>query len=83
MSARERWTCGLSAGPQGLPPQWSSLLQVSGISKTELAKNPQGMLDVLGYYTEGQSGGVRCSPRLAACGGLMTLPLAGGRGRAG
>ena len=39
---------------QGLPDQWSSLLQVSGISKTEIAKNPQGMLDVLGFYTEGQ-----------------------------
>lgn len=38
----------------GLPDQWSSLLQVSGISKTEIAKNPQGMLDVLGFYTEGQ-----------------------------
>eukprot|EP00039_Didymoeca_costata_P018513 m.333764 g.333764 ORF g.333764 m.333764 type:complete len:495 (-) comp17218_c0_seq1:436-1920(-) len=38
----------------GLPEQWSSLLQVSGISKTEIAKNPQGMLDVLGFYTEGQ-----------------------------
>nr|BAI94587.1 serine/threonine-protein kinase PAK [Monosiga ovata] len=36
----------------GLPEQWSALLQVSGISKKEIAKNPQGMLDVLEYYTE-------------------------------
>eukprot|EP00055_Hartaetosiga_balthica_P008207 m.29729 g.29729 ORF g.29729 m.29729 type:complete len:476 (-) comp6177_c0_seq1:215-1642(-) len=39
----------------GLPPQWSALLQVSGISKKEIAKNPQAMVDVLGFYTEGQS----------------------------
>lgn len=39
----------------GLPEQWSALLQVSGISKKELAKNPQGMLDVLEYYTETNS----------------------------
>lgn len=37
---------------QGLPDQWSTLLQVSGISKKEIAKNPQKMLDVLGFYTE-------------------------------
>ncbi len=36
---------------QGLPDQWSALLQVSGISKHEIAKNPQGMLDVLEFYT--------------------------------
>lgn len=36
----------------GLPEHWSKLLQVSGISKKEIAKNPQGMLDVLEYYTE-------------------------------
>eukprot|EP00056_Hartaetosiga_gracilis_P009027 m.129416 g.129416 ORF g.129416 m.129416 type:complete len:494 (+) comp13046_c3_seq1:111-1592(+) len=38
----------------GLPPQWSALLQVSGISKKEIAKNPQAMVDVLGFYAEGQ-----------------------------
>eukprot|EP00049_Salpingoeca_infusionum_P007768 m.126081 g.126081 ORF g.126081 m.126081 type:complete len:486 (+) comp13817_c0_seq1:112-1569(+) len=37
----------------GLPPQWSALLQVSGITKKEIAKNPQAMVDVLGFYTEG------------------------------
>lgn len=36
----------------GLPEQWQSLLSVAGISKAEMAKNPQGMLDVLGFYTE-------------------------------
>lgn len=36
----------------GLPPQWSALLQVSGITKKEIAKNPQAMVDVLGFYTE-------------------------------
>jgi len=41
----------------GLPDQWSSLLSVSGVTKKELAQNPQGMLDVLGFYTEGQESG--------------------------
>ena len=41
----------------GLPDQWSSLLSVSGVTKKELAANPQGMLDVLGFYTEGQENG--------------------------
>lgn len=37
---------------QGLPPQWHALLQVSGITKNEIARNPQAMVDVLGFYTE-------------------------------
>ncbi len=45
------------AAAQGLPEQWSALLQVSGISKTELAQNPQGMLDVLEFYTDAQKPG--------------------------
>eukprot|EP00730_Choanoeca_flexa_P002377 TRINITY_DN11028_c0_g1_i1.p1 TRINITY_DN11028_c0_g1~~TRINITY_DN11028_c0_g1_i1.p1 ORF type:complete len:481 (+),score=95.73 TRINITY_DN11028_c0_g1_i1:155-1597(+) len=36
----------------GLPPQWSALLQISGISKNEIARNPQAMVDVLGFYTQ-------------------------------
>ncbi|EGD80891.1 STE/STE20/PAKA protein kinase [Salpingoeca rosetta] len=40
----------------GLPPQWSALLQVSGITKKEIAKNPQAMVDVLGFYTEDVQG---------------------------
>ncbi|EDQ91551.1 uncharacterized protein MONBRDRAFT_6420, partial [Monosiga brevicollis MX1] len=41
----------------GLPPQWSALLQISGISKNEIARNPQAMVDVLGFYTEDIGGG--------------------------
>jgi len=40
----------------GLPDTWRSMLSVSGISKQEIAKNPQGMLDVMGFYMEGQGG---------------------------
>eukprot|EP00053_Salpingoeca_punica_P006690 m.62773 g.62773 ORF g.62773 m.62773 type:complete len:508 (-) comp13809_c1_seq1:47-1570(-) len=47
----------------GLPEQWSSLLQVSGISKNEIAKNPQGMLDVLEFYTEEQAHSERDSEK--------------------
>eukprot|EP00045_Choanoeca_perplexa_P002078 m.22947 g.22947 ORF g.22947 m.22947 type:complete len:490 (-) comp11308_c0_seq1:77-1546(-) len=41
----------------GLPPQWSALLQISGISKNEIARNPQAMVDVLGFFTETSGGG--------------------------
>lgn len=40
----------------GLPDTWRSLLKISGLTKEEISKNPQGMLDVLGFYTEGQGG---------------------------
>lgn len=40
----------------GLPDQWSKLLQVSGITRNEMAKNPQGLVDVLGFYTEDVQG---------------------------
>ncbi|KAL7748551.1 Protein kinase [Sorochytrium milnesiophthora] len=35
----------------GLPDQWSKLLIASSISKEEMAKNPQAVLDVLEFYT--------------------------------
>lgn len=40
----------------GLPDTWRSLLKISGLTKEEIAANPQGMLDVLGFYTDGQGG---------------------------
>jgi len=40
----------------GLPDQWSKLLQVSGITRNEMAQNPQGLVDVLGFYTEDVQG---------------------------
>ena len=40
----------------GLPDQWNKLLQVSGITKAEVAANPQGIVDVLGFYTEDVQG---------------------------
>eukprot|EP00051_Salpingoeca_urceolata_P031750 m.12841 g.12841 ORF g.12841 m.12841 type:complete len:502 (-) comp4367_c0_seq2:328-1833(-) len=36
----------------GLPDQWSKLLKVSGLTKNEIAQNPQATLDVLGFYSE-------------------------------
>ncbi|KAJ3208179.1 Protein kinase, partial [Clydaea vesicula] len=35
----------------GLPKEWSNLLQTSNISKEEMNKNPQAVLDVLEFYT--------------------------------
>lgn len=37
----------------GLPDTWKSLLERSGISKQEQLKNPQAVLDVLDFYTQG------------------------------
>ncbi|KAJ3387602.1 Protein kinase [Lobulomyces angularis] len=36
----------------GLPKEWKSLLDSSNISKEEMSKNPQAVLDVLEFYTE-------------------------------
>ncbi|KAL3895130.1 MAG: hypothetical protein SGCHY_004884 [Lobulomycetales sp.] len=36
----------------GLPKEWKSLLEASNISKEEMSKNPQAVLDVLEFYTE-------------------------------
>ncbi|KAI9139643.1 kinase-like domain-containing protein [Paraphysoderma sedebokerense] len=38
----------------GLPDQWKALLNASAISKEEMAKNPQAVLDVLDFYTKGR-----------------------------
>ncbi|KAJ3366006.1 Protein kinase [Allomyces javanicus] len=38
----------------GLPDTWKSLLNKSAISKEEMAKNPQAVLDVLEFYTAGR-----------------------------
>ncbi|RKO86045.1 kinase-like domain-containing protein, partial [Blyttiomyces helicus] len=41
----------------GLPKEWKSLLDSSNISKEEMSKNPQAVLDVLEFYTENMGGG--------------------------
>nr|KAJ3411237.1 signal transducing kinase of the PAK [Polyrhizophydium stewartii] len=38
----------------GLPKEWVTLLQESGISKQDQAKNPQAILDVIGFYSASQ-----------------------------
>ncbi|KNC96959.1 STE/STE20/PAKA protein kinase [Spizellomyces punctatus DAOM BR117] len=46
----------------GLPREWKSLLESSNISKEEMTKNPQAVLDVLEFYTENMGRG-RDAPR--------------------
>ncbi|CAO3699924.1 unnamed protein product [Rhizopus stolonifer] len=36
----------------GLPQEWQTLLQYSGISKREQYQNPQAVLDAIGFYQE-------------------------------
>eukprot|EP01029_Cantina_marsupialis_P012523 TRINITY_DN2766_c0_g1_i2.p1 TRINITY_DN2766_c0_g1~~TRINITY_DN2766_c0_g1_i2.p1 ORF type:complete len:366 (+),score=102.66 TRINITY_DN2766_c0_g1_i2:82-1179(+) len=40
-------------GFNGLPAEWGTLLQVSGISNDEVAAHPQEVLDVLQFHMEG------------------------------
>ena len=42
-----------STGFKGLPAQWKTLLQASGISREEVGQNPQEVLDVLQFHMEG------------------------------
>ncbi|KAL2912784.1 Protein kinase, partial [Polyrhizophydium stewartii] len=37
---------------QGLPKEWTQLLEKSAITKDEIAQNPQLVIDVLGFYAE-------------------------------
>lgn len=40
-----------TGGFTGLPDNWRKLLEASNISKEEVSKNPQAVLDVLDFYT--------------------------------
>mmetsp|Transcript_527 Transcript_527/g.794 ORF Transcript_527/g.794 Transcript_527/m.794 type:complete len:367 (+) Transcript_527:36-1136(+) len=42
-----------STGFTGLPPTWRSMLKSSGISKEDVSKHPQEVLDVLQFHMEG------------------------------
>ncbi|KAJ3162771.1 Protein kinase [Geranomyces michiganensis] len=46
----------------GLPREWNSLLESSNISKEEMSKNPQAVLDVLEFYTENMGRGRNAPP---------------------
>ena len=48
--------------PQGLPPQWESLLKSSGISRAQVSAHPQEVLDVLQFHMEGPPPKVPCTP---------------------
>ncbi|KAI7907370.1 protein kinase [Cokeromyces recurvatus] len=39
----------------GLPQEWQTLLQHSGISKVEQYQNPQAVLDAIGFYQENRN----------------------------
>ncbi|KAI9485796.1 MAG: protein kinase [Benjaminiella poitrasii] len=41
----------------GLPQEWQTLLQHSGISKVEQYQNPQAVLDAIGFYQENRNQG--------------------------
>ncbi|TGZ77856.1 Pkinase-domain-containing protein [Ascodesmis nigricans] len=45
----------VSGGFTGLPDEWSKLLNSSAITKEDYQKNPQAVIEVLEFYTEGQS----------------------------
>ncbi|KAI9205523.1 kinase-like domain-containing protein [Polychytrium aggregatum] len=41
----------------GLPKEWQTLLQEAGITKEQQQKNPQAVLDIIGFYSEAINGG--------------------------
>ncbi|KIM21626.1 hypothetical protein M408DRAFT_18349 [Serendipita vermifera MAFF 305830] len=42
----------------GMPKEWQTLLQESGITRQEQEKNPQALMEVVKFYQEGGLGGV-------------------------
>lgn len=44
----------VSGGFTGLPEEWSKLLNSSALTKEDYQKNPQAVIEVLEFYTEGQ-----------------------------
>ena len=43
----------LSPPHQGLPDEWKTVLQCSGITRDEVRENPQQVLDVLQFHMQG------------------------------
>lgn len=41
-----------SGGFTGLPEEWSKLLKTSAITREDYAKNPQAVIEVLGFYSD-------------------------------
>ncbi|KAJ3114121.1 hypothetical protein HDU96_002542 [Phlyctochytrium bullatum] len=71
----------------GLPTDWKSLLESSNISKDEITKNPQAVLDVLEFYTENLVSGGGGGPQVGMTGGVKIgrddSPHHGGAGGGG
>ncbi|KAF3085355.1 Protein kinase [Orbilia oligospora] len=44
----------ISGGFTGLPPEWEKLLNASAITKEDYQKNPEAVIEVLGFYTDRQ-----------------------------
>ena len=42
----------VSGGFTGLPDEWSKLLKTSAITRDDYAKNPQAVIEVLGFYSD-------------------------------
>ncbi|KAF3907314.1 PAK-2p27 [Orbilia brochopaga] len=47
----------ISGGFTGLPPEWERLLSASAITKEDYQKNPEAVIEVLGFYTDRQNQG--------------------------
>ncbi|EWC47782.1 hypothetical protein DRE_02982 [Drechslerella stenobrocha 248] len=45
----------ISGGFTGLPPEWERLLSASAITKEDYQKNPEAVIEVLGFYTDRQN----------------------------
>ncbi|KAI8616288.1 kinase-like domain-containing protein [Chytriomyces sp. MP71] len=74
----------LSSGSfTGLPKEWKSLLEASNLSKDEISKNPQAVLDVLEFYTENLQTSSQGSTMMPISPSAAAAQLVSGGGRSG
>jgi hypothetical protein len=57
-----------------MPREWQTLLDRSNISKEEMTKNPQAVLDILGFYTENLRQEQEPEPSMKMSGMTKSLP---------
>jgi len=53
----------INGGFTGLPPEWQRLLNSSALTKDDMAKNPQAVVEALQFYTEALASGQKDEPK--------------------
>jgi len=53
----------INGGFTGLPPEWQRLLNSSALTKDDMAKNPQAVVEALQFYAEALASGQKDEPK--------------------